>query len=77
MIPSEDPEYILYLTMKQPQEKQEGILGEIANPLLSRVMEFQNTETDSSEEKKKKKVTVEDYRNLSTSKQQQMQINVD
>lgn len=43
MIPSEDPEYILYLTMKQPQEKQEGILGEIANPLLSRVMEFQNT----------------------------------
>lgn len=68
MIPSEDPEYILYLTMKQPQEKQEGILGEIANPLLSRVMEFQNTETDSSEEESNTKVTVEDYRNLSTSK---------
>lgn len=68
MIPSEDPEYILYLTMKQPQEKQEGILGEIANPLLSRVMEFQNTETNSSEEESNTKVTVEDYRNLSTSK---------
>ena len=68
MIPSEDPEYILYLTMKQPQEKQEGILGEFANPLLSRVMEFQNTETDSSEEESNTKVTVEDYRNLSTSK---------
>lgn len=68
MIPSEDPEYILYLTMKQPQEKQEGILGEIANPLLSRVMEFQNAETDSSEEESNTKVTVEDYRNLSTSK---------
>lgn len=68
MIPSEDPEYILYLTMKQPQEKQEGILGEIANPLLSRVMEFQNTETDSSAEESNTKVTVEDYRNLSTSK---------
>lgn len=68
MIPSEDPEYILYLTMKQPQEKQEGILGEIANPLLSRVMEFQNTENDSSDEESNTKVTVEDYRNLSTSK---------
>lgn len=68
MLPSEDPEYILYLTMKQPQENKEGILGEIANPLLSRAMEFQNNESDSSEEESNTKVTVEDYRNLSTSK---------
>ncbi|MGM0167313.1 penicillin-binding protein 2X [Enterococcus sp. AZ135] len=68
MLPSEDPEYILYLTLKQPQENKEGILGEIANPLLSRAMEFQNTETDSADEESNTKVTVEDYRNLSTSK---------
>lgn len=68
MIPSEDPEYILYLTMKQPQENEAGILGEIANPLLSRAMEFQNNQPDSSEQESSTKVTVEDYRNLSTAK---------
>ncbi|MGX7203886.1 penicillin-binding transpeptidase domain-containing protein [Enterococcus pingfangensis] len=68
MIPSEDPEYILYLTMKQPQESKEGVLGEIANPLLSRAMEFQSDQSDSSDEQSDTKVTVEDYRNLSTSK---------
>ncbi|MBO0412033.1 penicillin-binding protein [Enterococcus hulanensis] len=68
MLPSEDPEYILYLTLKQPQENKEGILGEIANPLLSRAMEFQNNDTDSADEESNTKVTVEDYRNLSTSK---------
>lgn len=67
MLPSEDPEYILYLTMKQPQENKEGIMGEIANPLLSRAMEFQNSNTDSSDEESNTKVTVEDYRNLKTS----------
>ncbi|MGO3602012.1 MAG: penicillin-binding transpeptidase domain-containing protein, partial [Enterococcus malodoratus] len=68
MLPSEDPEYILYLTLKQPQENKEGILGEIANPLLTRAMEFQNNTSDSSDEESNTKVTVEDYRNLSTSK---------
>lgn len=68
MLPSEDPKYILYLTLKQPQENKEGILGEIANPLLTRAMEFQNNTSDSSDEESNTKVTVEDYRNLSTSK---------
>ncbi|MGO3610791.1 MAG: penicillin-binding transpeptidase domain-containing protein [Enterococcus sp.] len=68
MLPSEDPEYILYLTMKQPQHYSAGVLGEIANPLLSRAMEFQNNESDSADEENDTEVTVEDYRNLATSK---------
>lgn len=72
MVPSEDPEYILYLTMKQPQHYSAGILGEIANPLLTRAMDFQSdstsSETDSTDTESNTKVTVEDYRNLSTAK---------
>ncbi|GCF93970.1 penicillin-binding protein [Enterococcus florum] len=65
MLPSEDPEYILYLTLKQPEHYPAGILGEIANPLLNRAMEFQGNETDSSSTEDEQ-VTVEDYRNLKT-----------
>ena len=72
MVPSEDPEYILYLTMKQPQHYSAGILGEIANPLLTRAMDFQSdstsSETDSTDTESNTKVTVEDYRNLSPAK---------
>lgn len=63
MIPSEDPEYILYITMKKP--KNEASLGEIGNPLLKRAMEFKEDPIES-EEANKNTIEVTDYRNLET-----------
>ena len=39
MFPSEEPEYILYLTIKLPEKHESTVLGEIANPLMKRVMD--------------------------------------
>jgi penicillin-binding protein 2X len=65
--PTEDPQYVLYITLKQPTTYNYKDLGKIANPLLARAMEI-SEDTDSgltasaqTDTKKVKKVTVSDY----------------
>ncbi len=64
MVPSEDPDYVLYLTMKHPKTYDRMALAKIANPLMKRAMDFKETEEDSDTETKTEKVSVSDYRNL-------------
>ena len=64
MVPSEDPDYVLYLTMKQPKTYDRMALAKIANPLMKRAMDFKETEEDTDTETKTEKVSVADYRNL-------------
>lgn len=64
MVPAEDPEYVLYLTMKHPKTYDRTALAKIANPLLKRAMDFKEAETATPEEKKTENITVSDYRNL-------------
>ena len=64
MVPSEDPDYVLYLTMKHPKTCDRMALAKIANPLMKRAMDFKETEEDSDTETKTEKVSVADYRNL-------------
>ena len=64
MVPSEDPDYVLYLTMKHPKTYDRMALAKIANPLMKRAMDFKKTEEDSDTETKTEKVSVADYRNL-------------
>ncbi|HDL1083311.1 TPA: penicillin-binding protein [Enterococcus faecium] len=64
MVPSEDPDYVLYLTMKHPKTYDRMALAKIANPLMKRAMDFKETEEDSDTETKTEKVSVTDYRNL-------------
>ena len=63
MVPSEDPDYVLYLTMKHPKTYDRMALVKIANPLMKRAMDFKETEEDS-DTKQNRKVSVADYRNL-------------
>ncbi|HFD1556475.1 TPA: penicillin-binding transpeptidase domain-containing protein [Enterococcus faecium] len=64
MVPSEDPDYVLYLTMKHPKTYDRMALAKIANPLMKRAMDFKETEEDSDTETKTGKVSVADYGNL-------------
>ena len=64
MVPSEDPDYVLYLTMKHPKTYDRMALAKIANPLMKRAMNFKETEEDTDTETKTEKVSVADYRNL-------------
>ncbi|SMJ54502.1 penicillin-binding transpeptidase domain-containing protein [Enterococcus faecium] len=64
MVPSEDPDYVLYLTMKHPKTYDRMALAKIANPLMKRAMDFKETEEDSDTETKTEKVSVADYRSL-------------
>ncbi|HAQ1807686.1 TPA: penicillin-binding protein [Enterococcus faecium] len=64
MVPSEDPDYVLYLTMKHPKTYDRMALAKIANPLMKQAMDFKETEEDSDTETKTEKVSVADYRNL-------------
>ena len=64
MVPSEDPDYVLYLTMKHPKTYDRVALAKIANPLMKRAMDFKETEEDMDTETKTEKVSVADYRNL-------------
>ncbi|HBL3210308.1 TPA: penicillin-binding protein [Enterococcus faecium] len=64
MVPSEDPDSVLYLTMKHPKTYDRMALAKIANPLMKRAMDFKETEEDSDTETKTEKVSVADYRNL-------------
>ncbi|HFQ3652487.1 TPA: penicillin-binding transpeptidase domain-containing protein [Enterococcus faecium] len=66
MVPSEDPDYVLYLTMKHPKTYDRMALAKIANPLMKRAMDFKETEEDTDTETKTEKVSVADYRNLET-----------
>ena len=64
MVPSEDPDYVLYLTMKHSKTYDRMALAKIANPLMKRAMDFKETEEDTDTETKTEKVSVADYRNL-------------
>ncbi|WP_368564790.1 penicillin-binding transpeptidase domain-containing protein [Enterococcus lactis] len=64
MVPSEDPDYVLYLTMKHPKTYDRMALAKIANPLMKRAMDFKENEEDTDTETKTEKVSVADYRNL-------------
>ena len=64
MVPSEDPDYVLYLTMKHPKTYDRMALAKIANPLMKRAMDFTETEEDADTETKTEKISVADYRNL-------------
>ncbi|WP_270271778.1 penicillin-binding transpeptidase domain-containing protein [Enterococcus lactis] len=64
MVPSEDPDYVLYLTMKHPKTYDRMALAKIANPLMKRAMDFKETEEDADTETKTEKISVADYRNL-------------
>lgn len=66
MVPAEDPEYILYLTMKLPKNYDREALPSIANPLMKRAMEFNEDSTDDTANEETEKVKVSDYRNLGT-----------
>ena len=65
MFPSEEPEYILYLTIKLPEKHESTVLGEIANPFMKRVMDLKNSALEDSTTSGSE-TTVGDYRNLDT-----------
>lgn len=67
MLPTEDPEYTLYIAMKKPKEYTGDIIPSIANPLLQRAMDLLEVDQIGSDEIENDKVTVADYRNLKTS----------
>lgn len=62
MLPAEDPEYTLYITMKKPKNYDGLIIPGIANPLLKRAMDLHAV--DMADETQSSKVQVSDYRNL-------------
>lgn len=65
MTPSEDPQYVMYLTMNRPEQEDTEVLPSIANPLLERAMDLRDVdEAKDNEETSSEKVKVEDYRNL-------------
>ncbi|MFV0558464.1 MAG: penicillin-binding transpeptidase domain-containing protein [Enterococcus sp.] len=66
MVPAEDPEYVLYMTMKLPEEWSQKALSSIGNPLLQRAMDFKESEETASKESTTEKISVTDYRNLET-----------
>lgn len=66
IIPTEDPQYILFLTVKQPKHYPQKKMGELTNPLLKRALEFSNV-NPSDQGATAEKVTVPDYRNMTTS----------
>ncbi|MDT2743880.1 penicillin-binding transpeptidase domain-containing protein [Enterococcus asini] len=64
MIPAEEPEYILYMTIKKPEEWSQKALGNIGNPLLKRAMDLKETEAATPDDKEEEQITVADYREL-------------
>lgn len=64
MVPSEKPEYVLYLTIKRPEQHESSALAKIANPLMKRVMDLKKATLEESGEASTEKVVVNDYRNL-------------
>lgn len=47
MVPADNPEYILYLTMKKPQTYTREALAKIANPLMKVVMDSMDSESNT------------------------------
>lgn len=68
MFPSEDPEYILYITLKRPQEQVASrIFQMIANPLMKRAMDLYDVDMiEQTSEVSTEMVSIQDYRNLET-----------
>ena len=68
MVPSEEPEYVLYLTVKLPKENDGTILPSVANPLLKRAMDLQDETVAAPEtsEKSTEKVTVDKFTGMSS-----------
>ncbi|MBO0439159.1 peptidoglycan D,D-transpeptidase FtsI family protein [Candidatus Enterococcus ikei] len=50
MVPADNPEYILYLTMKKPQTYTREALSKIANPLMQVVMDSMDSESKETVE---------------------------
>jgi Cell division protein FtsI/penicillin-binding protein 2 len=66
MVPTEQPKYVLYITMKRPKEVNTEIIPGIANPLLKRAMDLYDIDLEETTEPSTEKVTVQDYRHLET-----------
>ena len=66
MLPAEDPEYTLYITMKKPKEYSADTIPSIANPLLQRAMDLLEVDRVGMDDTASEQVTVADYRNLET-----------
>lgn len=52
MAPADDPEYIFYFTVQQPQKMDVGeseMLAKVFNPLMKRALRFQGTRVDTDE----------------------------
>ncbi|MBP2098350.1 penicillin-binding protein [Enterococcus rivorum] len=65
MIPAEDPEYILYVTLKKPEQYDRNAIAVLANPLLKLAMDIKDTDTGQAQvEPVAENITVADYRNL-------------
>ncbi|MBO0422665.1 cell division protein FtsI [Enterococcus plantarum] len=50
MVPADNPEYILYLTMKKPQTYTRDALAKIANPLMKVVMDSMDSDSAATED---------------------------
>ncbi len=68
MVPSENPEYIFYLTIKKPKDYDYNALSDITNAVLKRAMDLSSTNDEPTKEASAEieKVMVEDYRNFDT-----------
>ena len=66
MVPTEDPAYVLYVTLKQPKEKDSTIIPNLANQLLKRAMDLYDVDQSNDQEESNERVTVPDYRDLET-----------
>lgn len=71
VIPADKPQYIMYITFKQPQsltENPEKIIAEIFKPMMQRAMEYTNEDSDGIQ----KNVTVPDVMGKTTEKSQKV-----
>ncbi|WP_125980232.1 penicillin-binding protein [Loigolactobacillus iwatensis] len=62
MAPAKNPQYVLYITMKQPQnmtESPEKILSEIFNPMMKRALEYNQGKTTKTDQATMPKVSGE------------------
>lgn len=60
--PIDDPEYLLYVTIKKPENYNGKLLSEITNPLMKRVLDLKETPVENNT------VTVENYENQDITK---------
>lgn len=68
MVPAEDPEYVLYVTMKEAKSGPASeALSSITNPLMKMAMDIKDTDT-STAKVASETITVSDYRNLASDK---------